>query len=307
MNILLVPGKPGRGRHSCLSHRHLCVIGLVGGILLPLLIGIVTYRIEHLIERHSGYQSAVVAFEKELATQRQAIEHAKLDSATHLNALALKLGQLQAQILRLNGLGSRLTRMAGLDKREFNFEQDVAQGGPETPGTGAGPDVTGSLERLSSEIQTAAARLQALETLLLDRRLSDAVTPTGWPTEGGFVSSGFGSRADPFTGQLAYHEGVDIASRLGSPIRAMADGVVSFVGERPNYGRTVEITHAQGLVTRYGHALAFLVKVGDKVARGEPIAQVGSSGRSTGPHVHIEVLKDGRQVNPGGYLRAAAR
>lgn len=164
-------------------------------------------------------------------------------------------------------------------------------------------EVTGNLQRLAQEIETSEARLRALETLLLDRRLTDAVTPAGWPAEGGFVSSGFGHRADPFSGHVAFHEGVDIASRLGSPIRAMADGVVSFVGEKPQYGRTVEITHGRGLTTRYAHTLSFVVKVGDKVKRGDTIALVGSSGRSTGPHVHFEVLKDDKPVNPARYLR----
>ena len=131
------------------------------------------------------------------------------------------------------------------------------------------------------------------------------MTPAGWPATGGFVSSGFGPRADPFNGNIAFHEGVDIASRLGSPIHAMADGVVSFAGEKPQYGKIIEITHGRGLTTRYAHTLQLLVKVGDKVNRGDSIALVGSSGRSTGPHVHFEVLKEGRAVNPGKYLRTS--
>ncbi len=303
MNIILVPGNSGSGSNSCLSHRHLLLILLIGGLVLPILLGVLTYRIQELLLRHGGAEDKVALYAKELALQARAIETAKAEAATHLNALARRMGQLQAQVLRLNALGGRLTQMAGLDAREFNFDTDVAQGGPESASAEGVMEVTGSLKRLSEEIQGSEARLKALETLLLDRRLSDAVTPGGWPAEGGFVSSGFGHRADPFTGQIAFHEGVDIASRLGSPIHAMADGVVSFVGEKPQYGRTVEITHGRGLVTRYGHTLSFLVKVGDKVNRGDAIALVGSSGRSTGPHVHFEVLRDGRQVNPTGYLR----
>ena len=307
MNVILVSDKAGKGVHSCLSHRHLTLILLVGLLGLPLLIGTLTYKIEALLERANGNPAAVHKLSVELKAQRREIEAAKVASATHLNALALKLGQLQAQTLRLNALGTRLTRMAGLDQREFNFAQDVAQGGPEAPSKGNKPDIAIALDRLTNEIQTSEARLKALETLLLDRRLSDAVTPAGFPTEGGFVSSGFGHRVDPFTGANAYHEGVDIASRLGSPIRAMADGVVSFVGDKTAYGKTVEITHGRGITTRYAHTLATLVKVGDKVSRGDAIAQVGSSGRSTGPHVHVEVLRDGRQVNPLGYLHLTAR
>jgi murein DD-endopeptidase MepM/ murein hydrolase activator NlpD len=216
------------------------------------------------------------------------------------------MGQLQAQVLRLNALGGRLTRMAGLDQREFNFDSEVAQGGPEAAAAAGKPEVSASLERLSAEIKASESRLKALETLLLDRRLSDAVTPGGWPADGGFVSSGYGRRVDPFTGNGAYHDGVDIAARMGSPIRAMADGVVSYTGEKSNFGRVVEVTHGNGLITRYAHASTLVAKMGDKVKRGDVVAQVGSTGRSTGPHIHLEVLKDGRSVNPAKYLRHAS-
>jgi len=305
MNIILVPGHSGSGRSSSLTPRHLLVIALVGGLVLPLFLGTLTFEIRELIARGERARAEVSHYERELARQAAAIEAAKREAATHLNALARRLGQLQAQVLRLNALGGRLTQMAGLDEREFSFESDVAQGGPEAPAAAAGSEVTSALERLGAEVQAAEARLKALETLLLDRRLTEAVTPAGWPTEGGYVSSNFGRRADPFTGRLAWHEGVDIAAKLGSAVKAMADGVVSFAGIKSQYGRTVEITHARGLVTRYAHTSELLVKVGDKVARGDVIARVGSSGRSTGPHVHVEVLCDGREVNPRPYLRAA--
>lgn len=305
MNIILVPGNSGSGKNSCLSHRHLLVIALVAGLLLPVFFGVLTFKIHALFVKHGGEADRVAMYAKELAEQARAVEQAKEEAATHLNALARRMGQLQAQVLRLNALGGRLTHMAGLDSREFNFDSDVAQGGPEPGNQGATMEVTAGLERLTAEISGSEARLRALETLLLDRRLSDAVTPAGWPADGGFVSSGFGRRADPFTGHVAFHEGVDIAARMGSPIRATADGVVSFAGEKPQYGRTVEITHGRGITTRYAHTLSILVKVGDKAQRGDAIALVGSSGRSTGPHVHFEVLKDDRQVNPGKYLRAA--
>jgi murein DD-endopeptidase MepM/ murein hydrolase activator NlpD len=305
MNIIVISEGIRKGRVACLSHRHLLLILIIGGLLLPLFFGILTFKIQALIEKHASPDDRLAIYAKELAEQSRAIERAKREAATHLNALARRMGQLQAQVLRLNALGGRLSHMAGLDTREFNFDAEVAQGGPESGSLGAVMEVTGSLKRLSGEINTSEARLKALETLLLDRRLTDAVTPAGWPAEGGFVSSGFGTRADPFTGALAFHEGVDIASRLGSPIHAMADGVVSFAGEKPQYGRTIEITHGRGLTTRYAHTLSLLVKVGDKVNRGDAIALVGSSGRSTGPHVHFEVLRDERAVNPGRYLRAA--
>jgi murein DD-endopeptidase MepM/ murein hydrolase activator NlpD len=303
MNLIFVPGNSGSGTNSCLSHRHLLLIALVGGLLLPVFLGALTFRIHDLLSRHARTDDQLAQYATELKVQARAIDVAKEEAATHLNALARRLGQMQAQVLRLNALGGRLTHMAGLDAREFNFDAEVAQGGPESMRGSGVMEVTGSLQRLAQDVIASEARLNALETLLLDRRLTDAVTPAGWPAEGGFVSSGFGHRADPFTGQIAFHEGVDIASRFGSPIRAMADGVVSFAGDKPQYGKTVEVTHGQGLATRYAHTLSLLAKVGDKVQRGDAIALVGSSGRSTGPHVHFEVLRDDKVVNPSRYLR----
>jgi murein DD-endopeptidase MepM/ murein hydrolase activator NlpD len=303
MNIIIVSEGIRKGRTACLSHRHLVVIFLVAVIALPILVGVVTYRIQEMIARHSNPDDQIRTYAKQLAQQSRALEAAKREASTHLNALARRMGQMQAQVLRLNALGSRLTRMAGLDRREFNFDTDVGQGGPETVSATAHVDVVASLERFAKEIEASEARLRALESLLLDRRLTDAVTPAGWPADGGFVSSGFGLRADPFSGRMALHEGIDIAAKFDSPIRAMADGVVSFAGEKSNYGQIVEITHASGLVTRFAHLNSVVAKVGDKVKRGDIVARVGSSGRSTGPHIHLEVLKDGRQVNPAPYLR----
>lgn len=305
MNIIIISEGVRKGRPACLTHRQLLLIALTV-VLLPIVLGFVTFRINDLITRHSNPEDRVAAYSKELAQQKRSLEIAKREAATHLNALTRRMGQLQAQVLRLNALGGRLTRMAGLDRREFNFDSEVGQGGPESDTAGASIEVSASLVRLSDEIKTSEARLRALETLLLDRRLTDAVTPTGWPADGGFVSSGFGHRADPFSGRVAYHEGVDIASKLGSPIRALADGVVAYTGEKSNYGRTVEINHGNGLTTRYAHAHSVLVKVGDTVKRGDTVALVGSTGRSTGPHIHLEVLKDGRPVNPTKYLRHSA-
>ena len=307
MKIILVPDAPGKGQNACLTHRHLLVWAFVGLGVLPAVLGWAGFRIHQLLERQNGTAQVLLAQERALATQQAAIAKAREEAATHLNALALRLGQLQAQVLRLNALGTRLTAMAGLDAREFNFAAEVAQGGPEAAGSERTPDVLGSLNRLDYEIDQSRARLQALESLLLDRKISAQVTPAGWPVQGGWVSSEFGRRADPFNGRQAYHEGVDIASRLDSPVKAMGDGVVTHAGAKPGYGLLVELTHESGLVTRYAHLTHTLVKVGDKVTRDREIATVGTSGRSTGPHLHFEVIKNGRPVNPGGYLNFSRR
>jgi len=304
MNIILVPGKRGRAQNACFSHRHLLVFALVGLIGLPAFFGALTYRIHDMLARAAGEGAQIAVQERELGRQRAVVETARREASTHINALALRLGSLQAQVLRLNALGSRLTRMAGLDGREFSFDAPPAMGGPEKVGASSPtPDIVKSLDKLSSEIERSRARLQALESLLLDRKLSAKVTPSGWPVDGGWVSSGYGLRVDPFTGHQSMHEGADIASRMGSQIQAMGDGVVSHAGDKPGYGLMVEITHESGLVTRYAHTRAVLVKVGDKVTKGQTIALVGSTGRSTGPHLHFEVVRDGRAVNPARYLQ----
>jgi murein DD-endopeptidase MepM/ murein hydrolase activator NlpD len=304
MNVILIPGrKNGKGGIASLSHRHLWLLGvaLVG---LPVFLGILTYRIQGLIERADG-SSAWVRQEKALNAQQAAILKAKRDSEAHLNALARRLGELQAEMLRLNALGSRLTRLANLDPREFNFSEPPGLGGPERPTSvvTAAPNTLEALDKISRQLETQREKLNALESVMLDKQLSSRVTPSGWPVDGGWVSSGFGLRADPFTGQQSHHEGVDIASRLGSPILAMGDGLITWSGEKQGYGSMVEVTHESGLVSRYAHTRANLVKVGDRVTKGQAIALVGSTGRSTGPHLHFEVVRNGVAVNPARYLR----
>lgn len=308
MNIILVPNSQrGKGRNTTLSHRHLVLIALVVLVALPVLLGVVAWHAQDMLSAHNA-DSLLSAQRRELAAQRTAVAEAKRSAEAHLNALAQRLGQMQAQMMRLNALGTRLTRMAGLDGREFNFSVEAAMGGPEkTAGMSNPPELMSSLDHLAREIERQQERLSALENLLLDRKLSAAVTPSGWPVQGGWVSSGFGLRADPFNGHQSHHEGVDIASNMGSPVLAMGDGVVSHSGEKAGYGLLVEVTHESGLVTRYAHASAVLVRVGDRVQKGQSVALVGSSGRSTGPHLHFEVVRNGVSVNPMRYLQQTGK
>lgn len=281
---------------------------MVALVLLPAVVGVVSYKFISYYENRNG-GAALVAYKKELMQSRTALRKSREEAARHLNALALKMGSLQAQVLRLNALGSRLTRMAGLDGREFSFDTLPGVGGPEKSASNAStpaPDITRNMERLAHDLDRSQARLMALESMMIDRKLVEAVTPAGWPVQGGWVSSGFGVRMDPFTGHQAVHEGVDIAARFGGPIFALGDGVVSFAGEKSGYGLMVEVTHESGLVTRYSHCSATIVKIGDKIARGQEVAKVGTTGRSTGPHLHLEVVRNGQQVNPIAYLDSSS-
>ncbi len=310
MNIILIPGgRHTKGQSACLHHRHLLMI-VVAFLGLAVLLGSVAYRIHVLVEQAVGPAAALAALERELAVQRMGLKRAERDMQAHLNALAQRLGSLQAQVLRLNALGERLTRMAGLNAREFAFEAAPAMGGPEKvlPESALTPmDLSPALVQLSESLARSEAKLKALEGLMLDRTLFSRITPSGWPVDGGWVSSPFGTRMDPFSGQRSWHEGVDIAARLGGPVYAAGDGVVSFAAERPGYGLLVELTHESNLVTRYAHTSEILVKVGDRVRKGQLIARVGSSGRSTGPHLHFEVVRNGQPVNPAGFLQQTSR
>jgi len=311
MNIILVPHSAGRGRNISLSPAQLFALTLVVLVGLPLLIGAVSFKISAYLDPTSGTREPEYIQRQAalLINERQVIEQARRDAELHLNALAQRLGHMQAELLRLNALGQRLARMGGLDKREFDFSEGPALGGPETargsPSMSV-PDFIKTLERVSGQIERKSERLAALESSLLDTQLKAAVYPTGWPTEGGWVSSNFGNRSDPFTGRSAIHEGVDIASRFGSTIRAMGGGVVSYAGNKDGYGCVVEINHGNGYSTRYAHCKSSLVRVGDRVTKGQGVALVGTTGRSTGPHLHFEVLRDGKAVNPSSYLKSSS-
>src|SRR3569833_4087531 len=228
----------------------------------------------------------------------------------HINALAARLGTLQAHVIRLDAVGRRLVDLAGLDNGEFNFNTPPPQVGPESVSvfdlpTIKLPGLLQSVDALDKRLEDRGQQFYVLESFFMNRNLLNAVLPAGRPVQDGWVSSFFGFRADPFTGRRAHHDGVDIAGKAGDPIEAVASGIVAFSGERSGYGNLVEINHGNGYVTRYGHNAVNLVEEGDKVDKGQVVAMMGSTGRSTGPHVHFEVLRNGKIVNPIKYLSDA--
>jgi len=154
---------------------------------------------------------------------------------------------------------------------------------------------------LTNQTKVQAVSFQQLDEYFKSQTSLLSSTPSVWPLRG-WVTSGFGFRKSPFTGLRERHEGIDIAARLGSPVRSTADGVVVVSGRGYGYGKVVEVDHGYGLVTRYGHNSKHLVKVGDRVKRGQVVAEVGNTGRSTGPHLHYEVLLHGVPVNPNKYI-----
>lgn len=248
-----------------------------------------------------------IAVESELDTQRLKLADVTRKAEENLNALALRLGTLQAHVIRLDALGQRLTTMAKLDKGEFDFDNPPAQGGPLEADEGtalAVPDFVSALNELSVQIEDRSKQLSVLETMMMSRNLQAEVMPAGRPVNRGWLSSFFGVRTDPFTGLRMHHSGVDFAGKLGSDVVSVAAGVVSFSGKRSGYGNLVEINHGNGYVTRYGHNLENIVHVGETVKKGQVISKMGTSGRSTGPHVHFEVIVNGQTVNPRKYINA---
>jgi len=247
----------------------------------------------------------------ELDQQRTRVQILESESERKIAALNARLGDMQAEVTRLNALGERLTQMAGLEEGEFNFGSVPALGGPEEAiedglDLSGGPDL-GVEERardLQNQLTDRNRQLGVLENLLRNRTVRDRVQPQGRPIEGGWVSSGYGSRTDPFSGRRAWHGGMDFAGSEGSDVFAVAAGVVTWSGRRYGYGNLVEINHGNGYSTRYAHNQENLVSVGQRVEKGDLIALLGQSGRATGPHVHFEVHQNGRTVNPSDYIRS---
>jgi murein DD-endopeptidase MepM/ murein hydrolase activator NlpD len=241
-----------------------------------------------------------------LAEQRGALAGLDQDSHRNLDALAAQLGQLQAQATRLNALGERLTQVGKLDDGEFDFGSDPAVGGPEEPATGVtmALPLQNGIDSLRAEFDSQQAQLDVLENLLRDRKIDNQLLPSGMPVAQGYIASGFGDRSDPFDGHQAIHMGVDFAAPEGTPVTAVADGVVTFTGVRTGYGNVVEIDHGNGYMTRYAHNSVIDTAAGDRVHAGQMIANVGSTGRSTGPHCHFEVWHNGRAVNPMAYVKS---
>ncbi len=249
----------------------------------------------------------LTAWTDDVRQQREALTEARAQAEQNTAALARRIAQLQAHVLRLDAAGQRLTEMAGLDSGEFNFGQAPALGGPETAADadlGLG-SVMDSLVAFENQLSDRERQFRVLEDLLLASRLQKEVRPSGWPIDGGWISSLFVSRTDPFTGRRTSHQGIDFAGRAGSAVVSVAAGIVTEAGVRDGYGNLVEINHGNGYTTRYGHNSEIVVKPGDKVSKGQRIAKMGSTGRSTGPHVHFEVLFNGMVVNPEQYIRAA--
>ena len=245
----------------------------------------------------------------QVAEQRTELEQAKAEAEENTRALSQRVAQLQAHVLRLDAAGARMTEIAGLEPDEFNFAEAPPVGGPESVSVDSqhfdGDPVLGALEAFEDRLTARERQMRVLEDILVAGRMQRELKPSGWPVANGYMSSVYGWRADPFNGRRTLHQGIDFAAPNGSDVLAVAAGVVTEATPQEGYGLMVEINHGNGYVTRYGHNSKVLVKTGEKVDKGQRIAAVGNSGRSTGPHVHFEVLLNGYVVNPAQYIQAA--
>jgi murein DD-endopeptidase MepM/ murein hydrolase activator NlpD len=241
----------------------------------------------------------------DLLRQQAQIEDLRRVLQEKVNALALRVGQMNANVIRVNALGKRLTRMAKLDDGEFDFSNPPALGGADSGAEGQPvqvPSLTAMVDDLQTQLSSREQELGVLENLILTRELNKQVYPEGRPVQDGWISSYFGRRADPFTGYAAVHKGIDFAAPEGTKVTSVAAGLVTFAGERAGYGEMVEVNHGNGMATRYCHNETLLVKQGDMIRKGQEVALMGSTGRSTGPHLHFEVLKNGAQVDPLRFI-----
>ena len=255
----------------------------------------------------SKTQAAEETLAAEEARERaEALADLAVEAERRLQSMTLLLAELQSRVTRLDAVGINLTQSAGLEPGEFNFNLPPALGGPLMTSQDDARELIPALEgerfAFSTALDDREVQLDILSELIQGEQVKSDATPAGRPILSGWLSSRYGSRIDPFSGKKAWHEGIDFAGREGAQIVAVASGVVSWSGERAGYGKMVEVAHGDGVITRYAHNQENRVKVGDMVRRGDVVALMGNSGRSTGPHVHFEVHKNGRPDDPASYL-----
>ena len=260
------------------------------------------------------FENSVNEMQHEIAVQQSEVDAGRTQANNKLTAMTLKLAEMRARLVRLDALGEHLTQIASLEDGEFDFTSTPGLGGPEEPAQFSQTDHLSAqnelavvFSNLDRQLKSRESQLQILTSMMSDSRLKKEQTVAGRPIIKGWMSSKYGMRTDPFHGDQRWHGGVDFAGKDGSPVVAVASGVVTWSGVRSGYGNLVELSHSDGFVTRYAHNEQNLVELGTVVKKGQHIALMGSSGRSTGPHVHFEVFKNGRTVDPATYIHNTHR
>lgn len=302
MNIILISNNSAKAKTLTLTSRHLVFVAVgffFASVVMAMGLNYLSLRYADKIDSPT-LRSLVLSIQQE--------EHQKTQSYLRdsLNAMAVRMGQMQAQLLRLDSVGARLAELSGIKPQEFLFNQNPGQGG--TLSTLPSQDISfiefsNQIQELSRTLDDRTDKLGALESVLMQDRLKKKMLPSVLPVNTKWYSSGFGPRIDPFSGKSHFHEGVDFSAATGTPIVAAAGGVVVYSDHHPEYGNMIDVDHGNDFVSRYAHASKRLVKVGQVVVRGQKIAEVGSTGRSTGPHLHFEVRHRGSPQNPSRFLK----
>lgn len=305
MHIILVSDRLATAKSISLGTRHL-VLGLA---LLAATVVALSSSMFYLVFRHAVEIKLPLVQQLLLSAQEQQAQNAMEFVRENLNAIAVRVGQMQAQLVRLDALGERLSALAGIKPQEFRMNELPARGGALPTSIPAQNlsmnELSDRLDVLSKHLDNRYDYLGILENRLFDAKAKKMLMPTAAPVAMGWNENNFGWRIDPFTGQNAMHEGTDFMVDSGTPIHAAAGGVVVVAQFHPQYGNMIDVDHGNGFTTRYAHASKLLVKVGDVVQRGAVIALSGSTGRSTGPHVHFEVRYKGVAQNPNRFLQAS--
>jgi len=306
MHIILVSDRLATAKSISLGARHL----LLGVLLLAATVVVLSSSMFYLVFRHAAEIKLPLVQTLLLSAQEQQTQNAKDFMRENLNAMAVRLGQMQAQLMRLDALGERLSALAGVKPQEFRLSEPPGRGGALSttvpPQDLSMHDFTWQLDALSKHMENRYDYLGILENRLFDAKVRRKLMPTVKPVDVDWNASSFGWRIDPITGQQALHEGVDFLVDTGTPVHAAAGGLVVVAEFHPQYGYMLDIDHGNDFTTRYAHASKLLVKTGDLVQRGGIIAESGSTGRSTGPHVHFEVRYKGVAQNPNRFLQVSA-
>jgi murein DD-endopeptidase MepM/ murein hydrolase activator NlpD len=300
LNIILVSDSLAKSRSVTLSQGQVLAIAfgiLLAGFILAMATYMVTMRFA--VDLRNPYLRALLS-----ALHQDDLKRSEAEMKENLSALAVKVGELQARILRLDAFGERLAKALNIKREEFRFDEKPGQGGPAVTSARelTMPEFQKMLDDLTRTLDDRSDKLGVLDSYLMDDRLARKAIPTTMPVPMSYYSSNYGYRLDPISGRNSFHTGVDLIAPHGTPVVAAAGGVVAAVGHIAEYGHIVDLDHDNGLTSRYAHLSKSLVKVGDVVLKGQVIANVGATGRTTGPHLHFEVREKGIPLNPNKFL-----
>lgn len=307
MNVILISDAKKRSFKVELRPFTLCLLSclFILAVMVVYYSGYQRARIDSVNIVEVAREQSGSVWQADIHNQRESLQILKSNTEKSVDAMAVRLSMLQGYVMRLDALGSRLATMAKLDDLEFGVDNPPGMGGP-LPESSEAPlsisDLAKTFTEMEYILQDRSEKLSAMESILINRTLQEETSPGGKPSMGGYLSSLFGFRTDPMSGKREFHEGLDFSGKKGTPVVAVAAGIVTWSGVHVGYGNLIEVSHGNGYVTRYAHNTKNLVNVGDKVEKGEVIATMGNTGRTTGTHVHFEVIQNGKHVDPKKYL-----